>query len=394
MLNQDDSTETIKLVTVGGEQVQNGRLSNELALVGSTSAADVVSIIPTMVGVVETVEVSIGDYVLEGDVLFTMDPEAVESQVTQAESAVTMAEIGVKNASAAVAQAQIGYEMAKANYDVSVKNYEFGKANLDKYEQMYEQGLVSETEIEQMRLQTSDENLVLIEQQFEQTKSSIAQANLGLESAQTQLTQAKDGYETASDLLFDMTVTAPISGYITSMTVSEENYASNAAAAIVIANVDEIIVSASVTESLVNNLHKGDSVNVMMDSLDGLVVDGMIDTLGASVDRTLLYPLTVRVNNDDHQIKPGMFATVILETEVSENALFVPAEAVLLRDGQYFVYIFDNDQHANKVQVEVGIDTGNFIEITEGVSADDIVITKGLGLIDESTAIKVLRSDE
>ncbi|GAA0179321.1 efflux RND transporter periplasmic adaptor subunit [Clostridium sediminicola] len=399
LLNSDKSSsennDEIAVVAVSGQQVLQGEISNHVMLIGSTKASDSVDIIPEIPAKVKKVNVEVGDYVKKGKLLFGLDASSAQDQVTQANIGITMAEVGVKNANEAIGQAEIGYELAKSNYEMQLDKYELQIENLAKYEILLKEGIVTEAEVEQMRLQASPENINLLEKQLEQAEASVNQAKIGKESAEASLKKAQEGLRTANDMLGDMSLEAPTSGYVSAINVTENNFASNAQPAITIENIDEIIINANVTESYVNKLSIGDEVSVIIESLDNLELTGTIDTLSTSADaRTLLFPLTVKIKNEEHTIKPGMFATVDFVAEESLDTLYVPSDAVLLRDGVHYVYIQSEDNKVERREVTIGIDTGYFIEILEGVTADDVVITKGLGLIDEDSVIKVIRSDQ
>ena len=392
---ESDEEESVTEVAVSGQQVQKGDLSNYVELIGSTRAKNAVNIMPAIPAKVEKVSVVVGDFVEEGELLFTLEETSVRDQVNQAEIAVSMAQVGVKNAQAGINQAQIGYELSQSNYSMQQDSYALGASNLEKYETMYEEGIISESELEQARIQSQPETLSVLEKQLEQSKSTINQAQIGVESANASLRQAQEGLRQAREMLKDMTMTAPISGYVTMSNISDSNFASNTQPAIVIQDINEIIVDASVTETLINQLEIGATVDVKLDALNDQIFKGTIDTISTSADqRTLLYPLTVKLDNSDLKIKPGMFATVIILTEEKADTLYVPSEAVLLRDDLYYVYVERDGGTVERLEVKVGIDTGHFIEILDGVLLEDVVITKGIGLIDDNSRIKVIRSDQ
>ncbi len=395
VINKTEEVDAVSIIAVGGMQVLTGDLQAKVELIGTTSPEDLVNVMISMPAEVKEVKAFVGDYVNEGDVLFTMDTESIENQVTQAEIGLTMAEVGVANANAGVNQSRLGYNMAKSNYQMQIDSYNFGQSNLANYEVLLAEGVVSQMEYDQVKLQSSPETLGLLETQLEQASAGLSQARLGIESANASRKQAEEGFKTASEMLEDMSVTAPVSGFITASYVTENNFASNAQPTFVIQNIDTITVSASVTESLVSKIAIGDKVTVNIDALDEASFVGTIETLSSAADqRTLLFPMTVKVMNKDHAIKPGMFATVDVVKAESKDAIYVPAEAVILRDDVSYLYLLEGDNRAVRVIVEVGIDNGYFTEILTGATAEDIIITKGIGLIDESSTIKVIRSDQ
>lgn len=394
-LNKNDVKEGTDIITVSGMKVQYGDMKATVELIGNILPEESVNVMVSVPAKVEEVMVFVGDYVEEGDLLFIMNGENIEDQIIQAELGVKMADIGVANANAGVEQANIAYNMAKSNYEIQLANYNFGKKNLANYEQLLAEGVVSQMEYDQVKLQAADETVNILEDQLAQAAARLSQSRLGVESSSTSLTQAKDGLATAGDMLEDMTVTAPISGFITTSNITENNFASNVQPTVVIQNINSIKISTNVTESLVNKIVVGDRVSVNIDATSNKSFTGTIETLGISADpRTLLFPMTIKIHNMDGSIKPGMFATVEIIKAESENTIYVPSEVVVLRDEINYLYLLKDENSVAIVPVKVGIDNGIYTEIISGVTDEDIVITKGIGLIDESSTIKVIRSDQ
>jgi len=331
----------------------------------------------------------------EGDVLFSMDTDSMEDQVTQAEIGLTMAEVGVANANAGVEQARLAYNMAKSNYEMQLDSFNFSKNNLANYDQLLADGVVSQMEYDQVKLQSSDETINVLQAQLDQAAAGLNQSRLGVESAEASLLQSQEGIKSAREALEDMVVTAPVSGFVTASYVTENNFASNASPVMILQNMDTITVSANVTETLVPKLSIGDKVEVTIKALEGKVFQGTIKTLSTAADaRTLLFPLTVEVDNKDHKIKPGMFATVDVVKAESLNAVYVPSEAVILRDDRQYLYVMEGDSKAVRREVTTGIDNGYFTEILTGAEAGDVVVTTGIGLIDDNSQVKLIRSDQ
>jgi len=357
---------------------------------------------------VVSIDVEVGDYVNEGDVLFTLDPSNVESQATQAEfgleqanAALSQANVGIKNANASINSAQLGYDMAVSNYNVSLDQYNFSVENLSKYEELYNEGIVSEMEYEQMKLQANPETLELLKKQVEQAEQGLEQAQLAKEQANAAYSQAnvgvkqaQDAVNTASDTIDDLVVTAPVSGYITLQALTENAIASNASVAMLIDELKTIKVSANVTANQVGKVAIGDTVDVYISALDKSF-EGRVEMVSLTADaRTLLYPITVSVNNPNIEIKPGMFATVRLIDQEEKSAIVVPTEAVVVRNGKDVVFVYDGNDKAVMTPVEVGADDGYSVQIKSGISSGDIVVTNGVGLIDQDTTISVVRGDE
>lgn len=393
--NQAETEIEVKPVTVEGEQVRKGTISDYAILTGSIEAEQTVSIIATIPAIVDKVEVEVGDQVKEGDLLFQLDPEDIQNQVAQAGAGLDQASVGVKSAQEMANQAQAAYDMAKANYDMSYEQYLFSRENLEKYEKLYNEGVISEMEFKQIKLQASESTLELLNKQLEQAEISRNQALLGVENAKAAAAQAQAGYSTATSTLSDTTFTAPIDGYVSSINVVENMYASSAQAAMIIHDMDRVHINVNVTETLVNKLEKGQEVEVIISSLGDKVFTGTLKTVSPAADlMTKLYGITIEVKNENHEIKPGMFANVKLKTEEKENTLYIKSEAISFEEGKNFAYLGKEDNTVERKEVEIGIDNGEFVEIKSGLDEKDIYIYKGIGFLETDTIITMVRGDQ
>lgn len=409
--NKMNASETLedKAITVEGTAVKKGDLVLNTELISKVEAASSVNILPVVPAKVDTIHVKVGDQVKKGDLLFTLDETDVRLQVTQAQAGLTsakasvqQAQLGLNNSEQAVVQATLSYDMAKANYDMNKANYQYTLDNFEKYKELYDEGYISQAEFEQMKLQASPNTAVLLEKQLEQASQALLQAQLGVENSKFAITQAEAGYmqaqknyEKALETLDDMAFKAPMDGYITVINLVENQIASNAQPAMVLDAMDTVIIKTNITENYVNKLSAGQPVSVKISSLDDYKTEGIIDTISPSSDaRTLLYPITIVVQNKEHIIKPGMFATIEIATETRENALYIPNEAVLIKDDTYFVYVVKEDEKVEFREIEIGLNTGAFTEVLSGLTEKEIIVTKGGGLINEEATIKLIRGEE
>lgn len=400
--------EEVKPLTVEGIKVTMQDLSTSIDLIGNTYADLSVPILSPFPAKVLEIPVHLGDYVKSGDVLFTLDPSDLEAQITQAQFGVEqatnglkLANLGIKNASAASDSADLAYAMAQSNYTMNLEKYEFAKNNLEKYEALYQDGTISQSEYEQMKLQASPETVTLLDAQLKQAEQSLSQAQLGKEQAQANvkqasiaLEQANEGLKKAQEAVDDLEVTTSVEGYVTSIGISEQVIASNTQVAIMIEDLSTIKVTTSVTADALSLIKKGDTVKITITSLNK-EVEGTVDSVALSADaRTLLYPVVIIIDNKDLIIKPGMFATVHIISAKADQVLTVPSSAVLVRNGKHVVYVQTGETSAEERDVEIGVDTGFLVEIKNGLTIDDVVITKGVGLLENDTVITVVRGDE
>ena len=85
----------------------------------------------------------------------------------------------------------------------------------------------------------------------------------------------------------------------------------------------------------------------------------------------------VEINNGQFRLKPGMYARVSLTVEERKNTLVAPKSAVVDFENKRGVWIPNKDNRAAFVQVQLGIEDTERIEITGGLNEGDRIVTTG-----------------
>jgi len=82
-----------------------------------------------------------------------------------------------------------------------------------------------------------------------------------------------------------------------------------------------------------------------------------------------------------------MFAEVMLGTQHRAGAVSIPMAAVLPKNGESTVYVVNEENRAQPVIVQTGLNDGTYTEITKGLQVGQRVVTKGNTLIDETSML-------
>jgi membrane fusion protein, heavy metal efflux system len=183
-----------------------------------------------------------------------------------------------------------------------------------------------------------------------------------------------------------LVVPSPITGLITARTAAPGDFVQpgNLPAPYSVADISRIWMNASVTESDMPLVRKGQHVHVAVMAFPGRVFDGEISTMGAMVDPQLHRGL-VRAEIDDprHELLPGMFAAFVILTGEPANALAVPVEGVVREgDGTMTVWLATGGHHFTKKIVKVGLRDSGYDQILEGVEPGAQIVTKGAVFLD------------
>jgi len=232
----------------------------------------------------------------------------------------------------------------------------------------------------------------------------ISAAKSQVEVAQAAVDTAQDDYDAA-------TLTAPVSGLLTSVNVevgdavsgsgsssssngstgstgsngassfggsTSSSSSSSSSAQFVIVGTDSWDVSATVTDSEVANIKVGNQVEITIDNVEGTVY-GTVDTIGllsTSSSGVASYPVTIAVTpGQKATLHDGESADVAIIYSKRTDVLAVPSLAVTTgTDGASYVTKVDAEGKETKTAVKTGETSNQMTEITSGLSEGDSVV--------------------
>ena len=342
-----------KVVAVEIEKPKEGNISQSLTISGKLEPVNSVTVIPEINGLAEIkdVRVKLGDMVKEGDVLFTIDNESIQDQIENL---------------------RLSFETTKKNYEKAKEGFENAKMNLARNEQLYEEGAISQQQLEQSQLTAS---------------------NLQIDAMKAQLDQAEFAYTNTLKLLNNAVITAPISGYVSSINIEKKGMAT-AQPSLVITDITTLEVEIFVTEGLVHRINQGQEISIQIPSIGEETIKGVVTVINPVPDPiTQLYKGKIGLENPSQSLRPGMFTKIFLDMDEKNSVITIPSVAVMEEDHRYYVYIVEGDQVVKK-EVEIGMDNGEILEVLSGISKDDGIIVKGQDFVVEDSKVKVVRGEE
>jgi len=155
-------------------------------------------------------------------------------------------------------------------------------------------------------------------------------------------------------------------------------------------NLDEIWVMADIYEFDIPLIELGAKVEVVLPNINMKLI-GEVDYIYPLLDpKTRTLKLRIELPNLDHQLKPGMIATIYLESDPTWQTLTVPTEAVIYSGSRKLVFVSLPNGHFEPREVETGLlDDKQFLtEITSGVEKGEQVVTSGQFLLDSESQLK------
>ncbi len=178
-----------------------------------------------------------------------------------------------------------------------------------------------------------------------------------------------------------LVVKSPIDGVITARNASPGLFIQPGVAPAPYTVADTTIkwLNANVSEVDERAFHVGQDVEARVFGLPDQVFHGRISVLGAAID-PVTRRLTVRseIKDPDNQVKPGMFATVTIQTGAPHQSVGLPLSGVVREgDGTLTAWITTDRRHFEQRTVRVGLQQDGVDEIVSGLRAGELVVTDG-----------------
>jgi len=183
-----------------------------------------------------------------------------------------------------------------------------------------------------------------------------------------------------------LVVPSPISGRVTARNAAPGLFVqpANPPAPYSVADISRVWMNASVTESDMPLVRKGQRIEVSVLAFPGRVFGGEICTVGATVDPQLHRGM-VRAEVDDlkHELLPGMFASFLIITEAPVTATAVPADGVVREgDGTMTVWVTTDRHHFTRRSVKIGLQHAGYDQVLEGLRPGEQIVSKGAIYLD------------
>jgi cobalt-zinc-cadmium efflux system membrane fusion protein len=183
-----------------------------------------------------------------------------------------------------------------------------------------------------------------------------------------------------------LVVLSPVSGRVTARNAAPGVFVQpgNTPAPYSVADISRIWLNASVTESDMPLVKKGQVIRVAVMAFPDRTFEGRISTVGSTVDPQLHRGL-VRAEIDDpkHELLPGMFAAFVIVTGDPVKAPAIPLDGVVREgDGSMTVWVTTDGHRFTQRTVRLGLQDGGYDQVIDGVSPGERVVIKGAIILD------------
>jgi membrane fusion protein (multidrug efflux system) len=223
----------------------------------------------------------------------------------------------------------------------------------------------------------------------------ISQAAFDATSANLKSAQAAVAQQAA--ILDKKTVRAPFAGHLGIRAVNVGQYINPGTTIVTLQALDPIDFDFHLPQQILEKLHVGQAIAVKVDAFPQATFAGKIAAIDPKVDpATRNVAIRAALNNSDHKLLPGMYATAEIETGAPQRFITLPQSAVTYNPYGNTVYVLvdktvdgKRQRIAQQTFITTGATRGDQIAVLSGVKEGDEVITAGQIKIQNGAAVAV-----
>lgn len=383
----------VETIQVAVENVTPRDITETVSASGKIQPVREVKLSPDVSGEIVELLVKEGDRVKEGQVLARVKPDIYQANYEQIAANVNSQKANLSNSEARLAQTEAQFVNTEASYN--------------RNKTLFDQGVISKAEFDAAQAQYD-----VAKAEVQASKQTVNAARFNVYSAQASMSEA-------SKNLSRTTIVAPVDGTISTLNVEVGERVAGASQfgsgteILRIADMAEMEVMASVNENEVVRLSLGDTAIVDVDAYPNKKFKGIVTEIGnsanvsgISADQVSNFDVTIQILSSSYAdmipkgavdyspFRPGMSASVEIQTEKVKQVLSVPVQSVTTRDESELMVVDDKkktdekDNHdgitefvfviengiAKRRTVKPGVQDNEYIQILEGLKKDEVVI--------------------
>jgi HlyD family secretion protein len=366
-----------------------------------------------LAGFVKRVHVDIGDRVAAGQSLVTLGIPELADDVAQKEALIAQAEAEVSQAAANVEAAQAAGETASAKIAEAQAGiarasgvYERWSAEYARMQKLADSGSVTdklaEETLNQFRSaeagrQESEAAVKSAEAAAREAEANVRKAEADRFAADARLKVAHSDLARAKTMLSYADIKAPYDGVVTQRSVDTGHFVQPAGGGaakplLVVACTDQVRVFMDIPEMDAALVDVGDAATLLVQALAGKELKAPVSRTSWSLDpsnRSLRAEIDVA--NEGSLLRPGMYAVGTIQLESRDNAVVVPATAVVRVGVETFCCCVASGI-IDRRKIELGLRSGPEIEVVSGIDEDAVVVFAKAETLQQGQQVEVINA--
>jgi membrane fusion protein (multidrug efflux system) len=185
-------------------------------------------------------------------------------------------------------------------------------------------------------------------------------------------------------------IRAPFDGTVGLRKINVGDYATIGQELVDVVQLDPLRLDFNIPETLLARVKPGQKIDVSVGAYRGESFEGVITAIAPSID-VAGHNVTIRARlpNPEMKLRPGLFAQVIVTLGVRPDALMVPEQAIWPIGQDKTVFVIEDGKAIQKT-ISIGQRQNGYVEVTDGVSAGDEIVTAGQMKIFSGAAVNAI----
>jgi membrane fusion protein, heavy metal efflux system len=276
-------------------------------------------------------------------------------------------------------QAWSGYAKAKGKLSLAA-------ANLKREETLFEKKIAPEKDVLYAR------------QEFREAEADLALTAKKLRILGVEESRLGSPSDVVKNNHLLIPIFSPIAGVVVEKMVTQGEMVGPEKALFTVSDLSSLWVVVDVYEKDLARLRAGMEAKLLVAAYPDTPFKGRVSYIGDLMDeKTRTVKARVTVDNRNGFLKPGMFATVSMDSvkdHTDEKIIAVPEESVFLDGAERYVFLREGEGRFEVRRVSVGRASSQAVEIKEGLKSGDVVVAKGVFALKSVLKKEYLRADE
>lgn len=384
-------------------------LSRRTEQPGEIEAFETAPLWAKVTGYVRKVHVDIGDHVSgpkfdsdgkltePGQLLAEIDVPELAEDVKQKEALVQQAAAAVKVVQAAKISAEANVAEAEAMTARADALYQKWHGEFARVKKLVESNAVTQKVADETEQQFKAADAARRETaaHIKSAKAKLAESEANIEKARADLNVARADADKTQALWGYTQIRAPFDGIVSARQVDTGHLVTASATGskplFTVVAAETVRLFADVPEADAALVEKKLEAKIKVAALGGAALEGQITRTSWVLNAgTRTLHVQIDLPNPDGRLRPGMSAQVDLLIAQRSNVVALPKSAVLTQDGQSFCLRIDATNKLVKQAIKTGLKTATDVEITDGLTGNELVIGTNLSAYREGQLVEVI----
>ncbi|MEW5821110.1 MAG: efflux RND transporter periplasmic adaptor subunit [Cyanobacteriota bacterium] len=377
LINNSKKETSSEVMLVKVSPVIEMNIKDQIEVSGILYPNEEVIVSNKITGKVLSINADLGDYVNKGKVIAQIDPLDYQYQTDELNARLNITKIkleGVENKNKTLDDHTI-VQQAKANMDDAY-------SRMLRLEELVEKKLVSQQDYDSSKAK------------YIAAKATYENAKINVASMKSELLANKAATNLSAHNVSETRITSPISGYIQKRSISLGEYLKAFTEMFTIVQTNPIKIRANIPERYAGVMNKGSKIKFSVDSYPDRTFNGTVNRVAPAIDTTShTFEIEALVNNENNELKPGLFASINIDLGTTHIGMFVPESAIYSTVGLNKIFTLDGNKTKEHI-VKLGSFSDNMIEIINEIKLNDKVIITDVDKLTDGIEVNVVSSKD